>query len=62
VAPTSSGSRDNAFVASFRAMWAHFHAVVNGEAPAPSLEEQVTLHKVIDAIYRAAADGRDVAI
>lgn len=62
VAPTGSGSRDNAFVASFRAMWAHFHAIVTGEAPAPSLEEQVTLHKVMDAIYRAAAEGRDVAV
>jgi len=62
VAPTASGSRENAFVASFRAEWAHFQAAIAGEAKSPSLHEQLVLHKTLEAIYRSAADGRDVTL
>jgi predicted dehydrogenase len=62
VAPTGSGSRENPFVASFRAEWAHFQAVVAGDVKPPSLQEHVTLHRVLDAIYRSAQDGRDVVL
>ena len=62
VSPTGSVSRENAFTASFRAEWAHFQAAISGEARTPSLDEHVTLHKVIDAIYKAAAEGRDVTL
>ena len=62
VAPTSSVSRENAFTASFRAQWAHFQAALAGNAPIPSLAEQVTLHKLLDAIYRSAQDGREAAL
>jgi predicted dehydrogenase len=62
VSPTTSGSRENAFQASHRAEWAHFLAIVRGEAKAPDLAEQVTLHKVMDAIYKSAEDGRDVQL
>ena len=62
VAPTGSGSRENPFVASFRAEWAHFQAAIAGEAKPPALQEHVTLHRVLDAIYRSAQDGRDVVL
>lgn len=62
VAPTGSVGRENAFFASFRAEWAHFLAAIRKEARAPSLEEHVMLHKVVDGIYRSALDGRDVAV
>jgi predicted dehydrogenase len=62
VSPTGSVSRENAFTASYRAEWAHFQAAIAGEAKTPSLEEHLTLHKVIDGIYRSAADGRDVVL
>jgi predicted dehydrogenase len=55
-------SRENAFTASYRAEWAHFQAAIAGEARLPSLEEHLTLHKVVDAIYRSALDGRDVVL
>ncbi|HEX6105707.1 MAG TPA: Gfo/Idh/MocA family oxidoreductase [Gemmatimonadales bacterium] len=61
VSPTSSGSRENAFTASYRAEWAHFEAAVAGEAKVPSLQEHVVLHRIIDAIYRSAQEGRDIA-
>jgi predicted dehydrogenase len=62
VSPTGSGSRENPFTASYRAEWAHFCAAIAGEAKPPDLQEHLVLHKVVDAIYRSAADGRDVAL
>jgi predicted dehydrogenase len=62
VAPTGAGARENAFTAAVRAEWAHFAAAVRGKAPAPPLEEQVTLHRVLEAIYRAAAEGCEVTL
>jgi predicted dehydrogenase len=62
VSPTGSVSRENAFTASYRAEWAHFQAAIAGEAKVPSLQEHLTLHKVVDAIYRSAFDGRDVEL
>jgi predicted dehydrogenase len=62
VSPTGSGSRENAFTASYRAEWAHFEAALAGEAKVPSLQEHLVLHKVVDAIYRSAQDGRDVEL
>jgi predicted dehydrogenase len=62
VSPTGSGSRENAFTASYRAEWAHFVAAVAGKAKVPSLQEHLVLHKVVDAIYRSAQDGRDVVL
>ncbi|MGH7510603.1 MAG: Gfo/Idh/MocA family protein [Gemmatimonadales bacterium] len=62
VSPTGSVSRENAFTASYRAEWAHFQAAIAGQARVPSLEEHLALHKVVDAIYRSALDGRDVVL
>jgi len=62
VSPTGSLSRESAFTASFRAEWAHFLAAVSGEASVPKLSEHITLLKVIEAIYKSAADGKEVAL
>lgn len=62
VAPTASVSRENAFTASYRAEWAHFRAAIAGEAKAPSLQEHLVLHRIVDAVYKSAADGRDVTL
>ena len=62
VSPTGSVSRENAFTASYRAEWAHFQAAIAGEAKIPALQEHLTLHKVLDAIYRSALDGRVVVL
>jgi predicted dehydrogenase len=62
MAPTGSVSRENSFTASYRAEWAHFMAAIRGEAKAPSLDEHLTLHRVIDAVYKSADDGRDILL
>jgi predicted dehydrogenase len=62
VVPTGATGRENAFTASYRAEWAHFLAVVRGEAKPFDHEEQITLHRVIDAIYKSASEGKDVML
>jgi predicted dehydrogenase len=62
VSPTGSISRETAYTASFRAEWAHFQAAVRGEAAVPSLQEHVTLHRVVDAIYRSALEGKSAQV
>jgi len=62
VAPTGSAGRENLFSASYRAEWAHFLAAIRGEAKAPNNDDQVVLHRVVDAIYKSDADGRDVLL
>jgi len=62
VAPTGSVSRENATTSSYKAEWAHFIAVLRGEVEAPSLSEHVTLHRILDAVYKSADDGKDVAV
>lgn len=62
VSPTGSGSRDTAFVASFKAQWAHFLAAVAGRVAPPALEEQVQVLKVLEAIYKSDADGRGISL
>jgi predicted dehydrogenase len=62
VSPMGSGNRENLYVTSFRAEWAHFLAAIRGEVVPAPMQEQITVLKVLDAIYRSAADGRDVIL
>lgn len=62
VSPTGAVSRENAFMASYRAEWAHFEAAIGGEAKVAPLQEHLVLHRIIDAIYKSADDGRDVTL
>jgi predicted dehydrogenase len=62
VSPTGSVSRENAFMASYRAEWAHFEAAIGGEAKVAPLQEHLVLHRIIDAVYKSADDGRDVTL
>lgn len=62
VAPSGAHSRETPFALAVRAQWAHFVAAIRGESPAPSLSEQVTLARVMEAIYQSAESGRDVTL
>lgn len=62
VAPTGAIGRENAFTASYRAEWAHFLAVLRGEAKPFDNQEQLMLHRLLDAIYESAAKGKDVEL
>lgn len=62
VAPTGAIGRENVFTASYRAEWAHFLAVIRGDARPFGNEGQVNLHRILDAIYKSAAEGKDIAL
>lgn len=62
VASSGAHSRETPFALGLRAQWAHFVAAVRGESPAPALQEQVTLLKVMEAIYQSAEQGKAVTL
>ena len=62
VTPTGGLSRESTFTSSFRAEWAHFLAAVAGEAVVPKLAEHITLLRGIEAMYKSAAEGREVLV
>lgn len=60
VSVAGAHSRETAFLAGIRAQWAHFVAVIRGDAEAPELAEHAAVLKVLAAIYESAESGRDV--
>jgi predicted dehydrogenase len=53
---------ESPFSASYRREWEAFLRVVRGEAEAPDLEEQLALHRVMEAIHVSAREGREVTL
>lgn len=54
VTPTGALGHENEYTASFHAQWAHFAATVRGYVDQPDLDDQITLHRVMDAVSRSA--------
>ena len=59
VSPTGAAGRDSAFIQSYRAELAHFVAVVRGATEYEPPADQVLLHRVVEAIYRAAEEQKE---
>src|SRR5256885_2830319 len=62
VTPTGASGRETPFAQSYRAEWTYFLAVIKGDVNAPPPRDQLALHRVLEAIYRSADEGRDVAL
>jgi predicted dehydrogenase len=62
VAQSGAHSRETPFALGARAQWAHFAAVVRGDAKAPDLAEQITVLKAMEAVYASAEQGKDIAL
>ncbi len=62
VTPTGAVGRENLFSQSYRSEWAYFLAGVRGEALLVPPEDQIRLHKVVEAIYKSAEEQRDVKL
>lgn len=62
VTPTGVAAREHLVAASYRAEWATFLAVARNEVEAPPLDDQILLHRTMDAIYRSAREGRAVPV
>ncbi len=62
VSPSGATARETAFYQSYRAQLAHFIAVVAGDAKYEPPEDQIVVHKVLDAIYKSAEEGKEVRL
>ncbi|PYP12194.1 MAG: hypothetical protein DMD56_04770 [Gemmatimonadetes bacterium] len=62
VTPTGASGRETPFAQSYRAEWTYFLAVMKGDVNAPPPRDQLALHRVLDAVYRSADEGRDVLL
>jgi len=62
VTPTGASGRETIFAQSYRAEWSYFLAVIRGDVNAPPPRDQLALHRVLEAVYRSADEGRDVAL
>jgi predicted dehydrogenase len=60
VSPSGAGVRESPFLQSYRAEIAHFLAVIRGETPYEPPTDQVAVQKIVEAIYKAADDGKEV--
>ncbi len=62
VSPTGAAARESAFIQSYRAELAHFVAVITGEVKYEPPTDQVLLHKVVEAIYKSAEEGKEIRL
>ena len=62
VTPTGASSRETPFIQSYRAEWTYFLAVIKGDVNAPPPKDQLLLHRVLEAVYRSADEGRDIQL
>lgn len=60
VSPTGAAARESAFLQSYRAELAHFISVVQGESKYEPPEDQIHVHRLIEAVYKSADEGREV--
>jgi predicted dehydrogenase len=62
VTPSGAVGREHQFSQSYRSEWAYFLAGVRGEVTLVPPEDQIRLHKVMEAIYKSADEQRDVKL
>jgi predicted dehydrogenase len=62
VSPGGAAARESSFNQSYRAELAHFLAVIRDETPYEAPSDQVILHKVIEAAYKSADEGKEVKL
>ena len=62
VSPGGGAARESAFTQSYRAELAHFVAVLREEAQYEAPTEQVMVHRVAEAIYKSADEGKEIRL
>src|SRR3954468_10085699 len=62
VSPTGAAGRESAFLQSYRAELAHFLAVVQETVAYEPPDDQVRLHRVIEAVYKSAEEGKEIRL
>lgn len=62
VSPSGATARESAFYQSYRSQLAHFIAVVRGDAKYEPPADQIVVHKVLEAVYKSAEEGKEVRL
>lgn len=60
VSPTGAATKDTLYIQSYRSELAHFVAVLREEEPYEPPRDQVRVYKLLDAIYKAADDAKEL--
>ncbi len=62
VSPTGAAARESVFLQSYRAEFAHFMALLTGDAPYKVPADQIVVQRLVEAIYKSAEEGREVRL
>lgn len=62
VSPTGASTRDTLFIQSYKSELAHFIAAVREDVDYDPPRDQVRLYKLVDAVYRAADEGKELRL
>lgn len=62
VSPTGASQKDTITIQSYRSELAHFVAVVRGEIPYEPPRDQVRVYKLLDVIYKAADEAKEIRL
>ncbi len=62
VSPTGAAARESAFIQSYRAELAHFISVLRGEGDYEPPTDQVIVHRILEAAYKSAEEGKEVKL
>jgi predicted dehydrogenase len=62
VSPRGAAARESAFIQSYRAELAHFVSVLAGETEYEAPSDQVRLHRIVEAIYKSADEGKEIRL
>jgi predicted dehydrogenase len=62
VTPRGAATRDSALVQSYRAEIAHFAAVIQETASYEPPTDQIMVHKLVEAIYKSADEGKEIRL
>lgn len=60
VSPTGAATKDTMFIQSYKSELAHFIAVAREELPYEPPRDQVRVYKLLDLIYKAADDAKEI--
>jgi predicted dehydrogenase len=60
VSPTGAAARESVFLQSYRAELAHFVSLLRGDSPYEPPDDQLSVMRVVEAIYRSAEEGREI--
>jgi predicted dehydrogenase len=62
VSPSGAAARESVFLQSYRAELAHFIALVNEDISYDPPDDQLVVMKLMEAIYKAAEEGKEVRL